>query len=82
MMASRETIGDRIKQARTFRDLTQKQLGLLCRCNETTIQRIESDRNDMHAYLFMEVGKVLKVSLDWLAFGEKENEAPYLDEAR
>lgn len=63
------TIGQRIRQARNEIGRTQKDLANACRCHRKTIMRIEADRHDMTAFLFMEIARALGKSLDWLAFG-------------
>ncbi|GEK15999.1 helix-turn-helix domain-containing protein [Aliivibrio fischeri] len=43
-MANREQIGQKIKQQRKYRHLTQSQLSELTRINKTTISEIENGR--------------------------------------
>lgn len=66
------TIGQRIQLARKQRKLTQQQLAQRCRCGRWAIIGIEHDSRDVHAFLFIEIGKALGVSLDWLAFGKAD----------
>jgi transcriptional regulator with XRE-family HTH domain len=53
--------------------MTQRELAKACRSSENTIMDVENDKRDLHAFLFMEIGKVLGTSLDWLAFGKTES---------
>jgi len=71
-MISTETIGQRIRHARNERGMTQRQLAKACRSSKYTIMCIENDRRDFHAFLLIEIGRVLRTSLDWLAFGKSE----------
>lgn len=66
------TIGQRIRHARIERGMTQRQLAQACRSSKYTISCIENDNRNLQAFLFMEIGKVLDTSLDWLAFGKTE----------
>lgn len=54
------------------RGMTQRQLAQACRSSKYTISCIENDQRNLQAFLFMEIGRVLSVSLDWLAFGKSE----------
>lgn len=63
------TIGQRIRHARQQRGLSQEKLAQACRCARFAIMGLEQDSRDVHAFLFIEIGKALGVSLDWLAFG-------------
>lgn len=65
------TVGQRIRQARKEIGRTQKDLANACRCHRRTIMLIEADRENMAAFLFMEIAKALGTSLDWLAFGKE-----------
>lgn len=69
------TIGQRIRHARKQRNLSQAQLAQACRCARWAIMGVERDSRDVHAFLFIEIGRALGISLDWLAFGKALDEA-------
>ncbi|TAN09521.1 MAG: XRE family transcriptional regulator [Chitinophagaceae bacterium] len=69
------TIGQRIRHARKQRQLSQEQLANKCRCTRFAIMGFERDGRDVHAFLFIEIGRALGVSLDWLAFGKPQEQA-------
>lgn len=71
-MSSTATIGQRVRYARNLRGMTQRQLAQACRSSKYTISCVENDNRNLQAFLFMEIGRVLSVSLDWLAFGKSE----------
>lgn len=60
-----ETIGERVKQARLLRGLTQKQLAQLIGRKQQTIQLIESNETKHSRYL-LDIADALNVRYLWL----------------
>lgn len=69
-----KTVGERLRQAREARGLTQLELAKRCGVDRTYIANIETGRSTRPEHM-AEIARVLKVSPGWLAFG-----ADWLDE--
>lgn len=68
---SNETIGQRIKRLRLDRGLRIIDLARSAHSNHSTLSDLENGRKNTNMFTFIEIGRVLGVSLDYLAFGEK-----------
>jgi transcriptional regulator with XRE-family HTH domain len=68
-----QTLGERIRQARENRKLTQKQLGAFVGKSESAVCQWESGGiREIKAPTMMRLAEVLRVSMDWLMSGEAE----------
>ena len=65
-----ETTGDRIRSARTNAGMKQWELGQKAGVCQATIMRMEANHTASF-FTVAQVAKVLKVSLDWIAYGDK-----------
>ena len=65
-----ESIGQRVRRLRTERGLLQKQLAEKARITTHCVGHIERDKFATNMFAFIEIGKALGVSLDYLAYGE------------
>lgn len=63
-----ETFGDRVREARKKRGMTQKQLASASGLSQTTISDIERGRNDSSADI-VPLARALGVNAEWLADG-------------
>ncbi|WP_407057496.1 XRE family transcriptional regulator [Enterobacter asburiae] len=63
------TLAERLKEARTLRDLTQKALGDLVGVSQAAIQKIETGKANQTTKL-VELANALKVKPEWLSSGE------------
>lgn len=70
------TIGERVKDARQRRFLTQDELSEATGIRIVTISRIENDRVESQPRLstMKKIAEALQVSPRWLMFGETEEE--------
>jgi transcriptional regulator with XRE-family HTH domain len=64
-----ESIGQRIRRLRNDAGLLQRELAVKAHCTGHTIQRIEADEGGCNMFTFIELGRALNVSLDYLASG-------------
>ncbi len=69
------TIGERVRDARQRRFMTQDQLAERTQIRIVTISRIENDRVESHPRLstIKKIADALGVSPSWLMFGESED---------
>jgi transcriptional regulator with XRE-family HTH domain len=68
------TIGARIRAARLAKGLRLVDLAEILRLQSETIRRVECDKGGCNMFTFIEIGRVLNVSLEYLAHG---NETDY-----
>jgi transcriptional regulator with XRE-family HTH domain len=68
---SNETIGERIRRARKEQGLVIDELARRTHSNHTTITHLENGTKGTNMFTFIEVARVLGVSLDYLAFGNE-----------
>lgn len=61
-----DLFGERLKQARTDRGMTQYELAELAGLPRETVGRIERKRNTAYLYTAIVLARALNVSLDWL----------------
>lgn len=64
-----ETLGERIKAARQYASLTQKQLADAAKVEQPLISQLERGKTQKTAYL-THIAKACRVSAQWLATGE------------
>lgn len=64
------TIGDRIKQARTEKGLTQKQLGIISETSEITIRQYELGKRQPRIEQLQRIASALDVDVNWLMNGQ------------
>lgn len=67
---SNETIGQRVRRLRIERGMLIRDVAERARSNETTIQALETGKLATNMFTFIEIARVLDVSLDYLAHGE------------
>ena len=67
-----QTIGQRIRECRVNRGLTQEQLAEMMCITSVQISHYENDRNDIKVSVLKELAKHLKVSSTYLLEGETE----------
>ena len=77
-----ESIGQRIKAARTAMGLTQEELGLKIGKTKGAISQWETDETLPNGINLIALSKTLKVSAEYLALGEKPAAKPGYDEKR
>lgn len=61
-----DSFGERLKQARIDREMTQYELAELAGIPRGTVERLEMKRNTAHLYTAIVLARALNVSLDWL----------------
>lgn len=61
-----DLFGERLKQARTDRGMTQAALAELAGLPRETVGRLERKRNTAYLYTAIVLARALNVSLDWL----------------
>jgi DNA-binding XRE family transcriptional regulator len=64
-----ESIGQRVRRLRNDAGLLQRELADKIHCTHTTVRRIEADLGGCNMFTFIEIGRALNVSLDYLATG-------------
>lgn len=64
------TIGERIKQARNAKGLTQKQLGAISGTSEITIRQYELGKRQPRIEQFQAIAVALGVDVNWLMNGQ------------
>lgn len=64
------TIGERIKQARNAKGLTQKQLGAISGTSEITIRQYELGKRQPRIEQFQAIAAALGVDVNWLMNGQ------------
>ena len=64
-------IGDRVKEAREAKDLTQLQLAEMMEVSEQTIGNIERGAKGTRLANFVKLCEILEVSADYILFGKK-----------
>lgn len=68
------TTGDRIKEAREARGLSQQELALKCGwTSRSTISKIEKNICETRLTSLMKIAKALDVDPDYLVFGDEED---------
>lgn len=70
------TIGKRIKRLRAERGWTQGQLGLKVKAHKKQISNYERDVTIPSTEVLIRMAKAFNVSLDYLAFDDRDNTAP------
>lgn len=60
-------LGDRIRQKRLEKGLTQEQCARALNITTRNFQRIESNQSEPRYKTFVAIADLLQVSLDWLA---------------
>ncbi len=73
-MNTSNTIGDRIKLARTIKGYTQEELGNLIEISQKQMSKYEVNRANPTIETIIKICKELDISADWLILGERENE--------
>lgn len=63
------TVGERIKQARKSKGLTQKQLGELSKTSEITVRQYELGKRQPRLEQFKAIASALDVDVNWLMNG-------------
>lgn len=61
-----DLFGERLKQARIDRGITQHELAELAGLPRGTVERLEKKRNTAHLYTAIVLARALNVPLDWL----------------
>ena len=69
-----ETIGERIKKLRESHNLTSAQFGEIAGVTKGAVSQWESDITDPKAMPLMKISRDFNISIDYLLFGEDENE--------
>lgn len=64
------TIGERIKQARTARGFTQKQLGAISETSEITVRQYELGKRQPRLEQLQAIAAALEVDINWLMNGQ------------
>jgi SOS-response transcriptional repressor LexA len=64
------TLGERLKKARTKKDLTQAELATAVGIKQQAVQRIESGKVKSTGYI-VQLARVLTITPEWLALGEE-----------
>jgi transcriptional regulator with XRE-family HTH domain len=64
-------IGDRVKEVREAKDLTQLQLAEMMEVSEQTIGNIERGAKGTRLSNFIKLFEILEVSADYILFGKK-----------
>lgn len=64
-------IGDRVKEVRESKDLTQLQLAEMMEVSEQTIGNIERGAKGTRLANFIKLCEILEVSADYILFGKK-----------
>jgi putative transcriptional regulator len=72
-MRERESVGMRIRLARTRRNINQAELSRLIGISRNAMNLIEKDRSDPGFSRLLKIAEVLNVSLDYLG-GRKEQD--------
>lgn len=67
------TLGDRIKTARTIKGYTQEELGNIIDISQKQLSRYEVNRAKPTIETVIKICETLNISADWLLFGEREN---------
>ena len=65
-----ETIGARIRRVRKERGLLIRHVAARAHSNVTTLVQLENGTKGTNMFTFIEVARVLDVSLDYLAYGD------------
>lgn len=73
------TFGERLKQSRNRKQLTQSQVADRLGVDFTTISKYENDKSQPDNQTLRELASVYEVSLDWLLSGEKVTEPAALN---
>lgn len=68
------TLGERIKEARLRKKLTQKQLAKLLNVTDATVNRYEKNVRKPDAEMLKRIAEILGVSVDYLLGTEEKNE--------
>lgn len=63
-------IGNRVKEYRQTRDLTQRQLAELVMISPSSVTRLEKGQIMVSVFTMIEIAKVLDVSITYLLMGE------------
>lgn len=78
MEFSNEEIGNRIREIRKERNLTQEQLAELADISVDFLSLVETGRNSMKVQILARIATVLNISADYLIYGN----APYKENAK
>lgn len=62
--------GDRVREARKAKKMTQYELSELATISQVTVSVIENSHNGTYVDTAIKIAKVLDVSLDWLLLGK------------
>ena len=65
-------IGERIKEMRKQKGLTQKEFCERINCKQTKLSYIERGTNEPGISVISEICKAFNISADWLLFGDKD----------
>ena len=68
-------LGDRVKEARSKKNMTQRELAELLGISDGHIAHIERGARDPSIRMLGRIAKVLNVTTDWLCFGEESKSA-------
>lgn len=71
--------GNRIKELRRERDMTQGQLAERLQCNQQTVSRYEAEKNDLSSQVLIKLCEVFEVSADYILGIEDETGAKRYD---
>jgi transcriptional regulator with XRE-family HTH domain len=66
----KETIGQRVRRLRRERGMRARDLAKKVNSNQTSILHMENGVRATNMFTFIEVARVLNVSLDYLAYGK------------
>ena len=69
MINKKQTIGQRIKELRELKGLTQSQLGSLVGASDKTISKWEKDKSEPESNVLVKFAEIFNVSLDFLLAG-------------
>lgn len=64
------TVGERLKSVRTYKGLTQAQLGELIFTNRSYISRVEGGFEEPTKRWILLISSVLDIDFNWLMYGE------------
>lgn len=67
-------IGNRVKEYRQTRDLTQRQLAELVMISPSSVTRLEKGQIMVSVFTMIEIAKVLNVSITYLLMGENNSQ--------
>ena len=75
------TAGERIKELREAKGMTQEELALACGyMSRSTINKIEKEKNETRLSTIKKIAKALDVDPDYLVFGDRNDKKKEIEE--